>query len=139
MGTDAEMVFDDFKAAVEAYQQGDAVKALGLLGDTLKAIPQLVEEAGGAKEQVERFAAALAMLNDPKKIIFHVGEELLVNGKDILGRIEAAVGAWKASDWKTFGEEIGAIIGEITVAAPGSQAPETSASAPEARSPVNKA
>lgn len=136
--TDADMVIDDFKAVVEAYQQGDAVKALGLLGDTLKAIPQLVEDAGGAKEQAERFVAALAVLNDPKKIIFHVGEELLVNGKDVLARIEAAVAAWKASDWKKFGEEIGAIIGEITVAAAGSKAAEASASASEARSPENK-
>merc|ERR1712094_38897 len=94
---------------------------------------------GGATEQVERFAAALAMLNDPEKIIFHIGEELLVNGKDVLAHIEAAVAAWKASDWKTFGEEIGAIIGEITVAAPGSQTAEVSPSAPEARSPENKA
>lgn len=111
--TEAHMVFDDFKAAVEIYQQGDAIKALGKLGETLKALGSLLEDAGVAAAEVERFVAALALLNDPAKITFHVGEELLVNGKDILARIEAAVSAWKAQEYETFGKEIGAIIGEI--------------------------
>lgn len=111
--TEAHMVFDDFKAAVETYQQGDAIKALGQLGRTLKALGSLLEDAGLAAEEVQRFVDALAMLDDPAKIVFHIGEELLVNGRDILARIEAAVSAFNAHEWEKFGKEIGAIIGEV--------------------------
>jgi len=112
--TEGDLVFDEVKTAVETYKEGDAVKALGQLAKALRGLPGVLTAAGSAALEVERFAAALAILDTPEKIFFSVGRELLVNGKDILADIEAAVAAWKESDWLSFGKSIGSILGELT-------------------------
>eukprot|EP00929_Paragymnodinium_shiwhaense_P083130 TRINITY_DN4416_c0_g1_i1.p1 TRINITY_DN4416_c0_g1~~TRINITY_DN4416_c0_g1_i1.p1 ORF type:complete len:330 (-),score=86.93 TRINITY_DN4416_c0_g1_i1:279-1268(-) len=107
----------DFRGAVEAFQAQDAVRGLRLVADSLQTLATALGDANMAKEQVDNFVRVLEMLRDPKQILFTVGRELLVNGKDILGRIEKAVAAFNAQDWQTFGQELGGIIVEVLLPA----------------------
>merc|ERR1712093_38741 len=72
-----------------------------------------MSDAGAAKEQVDDLAKVIAMFKDEQKIVYHIGKELLVDGKDILSRIGKAVKDFSAHDWESFGEDIGVIIGEV--------------------------
>eukprot|EP00929_Paragymnodinium_shiwhaense_P081229 TRINITY_DN42472_c0_g2_i1.p1 TRINITY_DN42472_c0_g2~~TRINITY_DN42472_c0_g2_i1.p1 ORF type:complete len:324 (+),score=82.64 TRINITY_DN42472_c0_g2_i1:108-974(+) len=102
-----------FKAAVEAFRAREAAKGLEQLSDSLQMLAKaLSEDAATAKEQAEGFASVLAMFRDPAQI-FHAGEQLLVNGKDVLARIQRLVAAFDSQDWQTFGQEIGGIIGDL--------------------------
>eukprot|EP00929_Paragymnodinium_shiwhaense_P019660 TRINITY_DN13329_c0_g1_i3.p1 TRINITY_DN13329_c0_g1~~TRINITY_DN13329_c0_g1_i3.p1 ORF type:complete len:406 (+),score=145.75 TRINITY_DN13329_c0_g1_i3:103-1320(+) len=108
-----------FKAAVEAFKAKEAVRGLELLSEGLQTLADALKEVDTVKEQAEVFAKVLAMFKDPAQIIFHAGEQLLVNGKEILASIEKAVAAFEAQDWATFGQEIGKIIGVILSPAEG--------------------
>jgi len=55
----------------------------------------------------------VAMFKDSGHIICHVGEELIVNGKNIKTDIEKVTKHFVAREWHNFGFHIGIIIGDV--------------------------
>merc|ERR1712232_906661 len=113
---DAEAVTSNLKAAVTNLQKGDAasmILGLGELAAALEALQAAMGDAGASVEQLDALASVIAMFKDSSQIICHVGEELIVNGKNILSRIENATTHFAAREWQNFGFDIGVIIGEV--------------------------
>jgi len=64
--------------------------------------------------KLEKFAASL---KSPASFEYHVGKDLLVNGKDIYHEINTAIGDFENGKWEDFGINVGeaaskAIIGQ---------------------------
>merc|ERR1711879_121355 len=127
MGKDSASVLSNFKAAVEHLAGGSSAsveQGLGEVASALDALKDAMSQVGAAKHQVDDLAKAIEMFRDSEKIIYHVGTDLIVNGKNILFRIENAVNDFQNQQWTGFGESIGIIISDLlTPEAPKQPAP----------------
>jgi hypothetical protein len=105
-----------FKAAVASLKQGtgDSV-AQGLceMASALEALADAMTQAGATEQQVQDLVKVIAMFKDSKQIIFHIGQDLKVNGQNILKQIESAIKNFNEKAWSSFGEDLGLIIGEV--------------------------
>lgn len=54
--------------------------------------------------RLEHLASTIA---SPKEFAYHVGKDLLINGKDIFGEVAAAIQDYDDSNWESFGENVG--------------------------------
>jgi hypothetical protein len=54
--------------------------------------------------RLEHLASTIA---SPTDFAYHVGKDLLINGKDIFGEIAAAIQDYDDSNWESFGENVG--------------------------------
>jgi len=83
---DAESVTSNLKTAVANFQKGDAtsmIQGLGELAAALEALRAAMGDAGAAVHQVDDLAKVVTMFKDSSQIVCHVGEGLIVNGKNI--------------------------------------------------------
>merc|ERR1712072_911259 len=53
------------------------------------------------------------MFQDSSAIEFHVGKDLIVNGKNVITNIEKSIKNFNDKAWSAFGEDLGNIIGEV--------------------------
>jgi hypothetical protein len=56
-------------------------------------------------------------LSNPSTFAFHVGKDLVVNGRDIYREINTAVKDWKAGDYDDFGVQVGHALYQLFVGA----------------------
>jgi len=106
----------NLQTAVTNLQKSDAasvIQGLGELAAALEALQAAMGDAGATAKQADDLAKVVAMFKDSSQIIFHVGEELVVNGINIIVRIEKATKHFAAREWHDFGFEIGIVIGEV--------------------------
>lgn len=54
-------------------------------------------------------------MKNPKAFVFHIGKDLVVNGKDIYHHIEAMIKDFTDKSYKNFGIELGIILEEILI------------------------
>jgi len=62
----------------------------------------------------------IKVFSSPTSFAYHVGKDLMVNGKDIFGEIESAVTDYESANWEDFGYQVGeaaakTILGEEPV------------------------
>jgi len=55
----------------------------------------------------DRLEALAKTLSSPKSFAYHVGKDLLINGKDIFGEIATGIQDYDDRKWEAFGEQIG--------------------------------
>lgn len=61
--------------------------------------------------------SALAQMAHPVQFAFHVGKDLVVNGKDILKEISTAVADYKSAQFEDFGVQVGRALHKLIVGA----------------------
>merc|ERR1719378_670132 len=83
------------------------------MASAFEALADAMTQAGVAEQQVEDLVKVIAMFKDSKQIIFHIGQELKVNGQNIINQIESAIKNFNEKAWFSFGEDLGLIIGEV--------------------------
>merc|ERR1711935_790334 len=108
--TDMDKVFAQTEQAVKDFEAGGASNILsGLkeLGGVLQAVDVDMKDCSKAKEDWPRLEALAKVFQSPKEFAFHVGKDIMVNGKDIFNEIEASVADYKAEEWEQFGVEVG--------------------------------
>ena len=66
-----------------------------------------MEDCAKTKEDWTRFLDMISIFNSPVSFAYHVGKDLLVNGKDIYADINSAVSEYKSQDWYHFGYHSG--------------------------------
>ena len=66
-----------------------------------------MEDCAKTKEDWIKFLDMISIFKSPASFAFHVGKDLLVNGKDIYADIESALTEYKGSDWYHFGYHCG--------------------------------
>jgi len=59
--------------------------------------------------------AMAAAFTSPTSFAYHVGKDLLLNGRDIYGEISKAITDYDDSQWEQFGYEIGTAAAKILV------------------------
>jgi len=55
-------------------------------------------------------SAAAAAMATPKTFIFHIGKNLIVNGRDIYKETKTAVIDWDNKDYHDFGVNVGKML-----------------------------
>jgi len=108
--TDMETVFADTEQAVKDFEAGGATNILaGLkeLGNVLQLVETDMKDCSAAKEDWPRLKALADVFKSPKNFAFHVGHDILVNGKDIFHEIEDSISEYKAENWEQFGLDVG--------------------------------
>ena len=55
----------------------------------------------------------VAVFSNPADFAYHVGKDLLVNGKDIYSEITASVTDYQQEKWGSFGYEIGEAAAKV--------------------------
>lgn len=96
-------VIDFSKHSFDGTKDGlmDLSNAFGTLPAFIeKCVPASVETA----KVVEKMALAFA---HPLSLMYHVGENIIVNGQEIFADISKAMGDYQTGNWYDFGFEIG--------------------------------
>merc|ERR550514_740104 len=89
------------------HDEGHMRKGLAELATALRVLPPALRECKATEASVEQLVKALASLSSPQAFLYHVGKDLLVNGVSIFKEINAAMVAWKGSQWEAFGKDVG--------------------------------
>lgn len=121
---DAEHVFGDAEAAYEDFKAGGADKVIaGMkeLGDLLKTVKSGMQDCSSLTADWHKLESMVKVFSSPTSFAYHVGKDLLVNGKDIFAEVETAVTDYEAANWEDFGYQVGeaaakTILGEEPVA-----------------------
>lgn len=85
------------------------------LASAAKNLPEHLRDCKGAVDDYKQLFEALKQMEHPKEFAFHIGKDILVNGKDIYHHIQAMIQDFKEKNFKNFGKELGIILEEILV------------------------
>merc|ERR1719265_2354894 len=108
---------------IEKKDAHDVLDGLAHIGRGLETLPATIATCKEASEDLKgagaRLVKALATLRHPLEFAYHVGEDLVVNGKDIFEEVDDAVKQYKSVSWEAFGKDVGEafeklIVGEST-------------------------
>jgi uncharacterized protein YecA (UPF0149 family) len=102
---------------IERKDTKDVIDGLADLGKALEEVPSMIAACKDAEEDLkedgEKLMKALLMLQHPEAFAYHVGKDLLVNGKDIFDEVEAAQSDYKAQKWEAFGKDVGEVLEKL--------------------------
>jgi hypothetical protein len=107
---DAEDVIADAEKAVHDFELKTARGAINGLKDIsamFKVMATGLEDCAKTKEDWIKFLDMISIFNSPASFAYHVGKDLLVNGKQIYGDINDAVSEYHESNWYDFGYSCG--------------------------------
>jgi hypothetical protein len=121
---DAETVFGDAKIAVSDFKKGDAAGAIaGIkeIADIMKVVESGMKDCTSIKADWDKLVKMVSIFDSPTSFAYHVGKDLIVNGKQIYGEITTAVSDYEAGNWGDFGYQIGeaaakTLLGETELA-----------------------
>jgi len=107
---DAEHVFTDAEGAYEDFKAGGAGKVIdGMkeLADMMKTVKAGMSDCSSLTADWAKLEEMIKVFNSPTSFAYHVGKDLLVNGKDIFSEIESAVTDYESGNWEDFGYQVG--------------------------------
>lgn len=117
--SDAESVGVDIHNAYEEILQAtfSSVKTgLSDLADALKIVPSAITACkAGATTDVAKVEAMLSAFSNPISFVFHVGKDLILNGKQIFTEVASAVRAYHSKDYTQFGYYMGEAMAAVLV------------------------
>ncbi|CAD8191189.1 unnamed protein product [Paramecium octaurelia] len=112
----------DFEESVRLLETGlphNVVQSLQIFGDGLQHFPQALDQCKASIKEAAKLAKQLRelikALQNPASFAFHIGIDLIVNGKDIYREIFIAVDDWKQGNWNDFGYQLGKAMYQIFV------------------------
>lgn len=101
----------EFDKAYELMMKKNPIaiaEAMKVIADALKnQAPAAAKACEATKEELDKLLAALEIMKHPKEFAYHVGHDLEVHGTDIFANVNAAVGDYKAKNYRKSGEELG--------------------------------
>lgn len=59
------------------------------------------------KADWEKLAKMASIFESPTSFAYHVGKDLMINGKDIFAEVEDSITQYSSGNWEKFGEDIG--------------------------------
>ena len=115
--TDIESCIQDVESFVsdshKAISDFEKKSAKGVI-DGLKEVAQMykvakdgMHECSKGKADWDKLDAMIKEWSSPWSFAYHVGHDLVVNGKDIYKEVDSSITAYKAKDWYNFGVDIG--------------------------------
>merc|ERR1712195_321921 len=93
---------------------------MGEVADLMKTVKSGMSDCSNLKADWGKLEAMIKVFSSPTSFAYHVGKDLMVNGKDIFGEIESAVTDYESANWEDFGYQVGeaaakTILGEEPV------------------------
>lgn len=88
-------------------------KGLQEAGAAVKLIPGMVKDCVEVKGELSIILKMASIFEHPLSLIYHVGKALIVNGSDILSKIQASIEAYKAYHYFAFGTYLGEALDEV--------------------------
>ena len=85
------------------------------LGSALSALKDGLVQCKAAEGDIQNFVKVIEQFKSPLQFAYHVGKDLLVNGKDIYTEITTAVTDWKAQSYRDAGIQIGEALEKLLV------------------------
>lgn len=108
---DAGAMGQDLEQAYYFYKLGTytgKIKALALIAAAKAQLPDAMKECkAGSVEAGEAVARMVLAWKDPVSVLTHMGENLIVNGADIMAEVSYAMNAWEFKNYFDFGFYIG--------------------------------
>jgi len=109
--TDAYDQIKDAIAEIEQLTPTSVAAGLKDLGVALKGLKAALADCKASSADIAAFAKAIEDgFEHPLSFIFHIGKELLVNGKEIYTEITTAIADWKAQSYRAAGVQIGSAL-----------------------------
>ena len=108
--TDLENVLGDANTAVKDFKAGGAtnvINGLKAVGDLIKQVQAGMKDCSSTQADWARLKAMAEVMSSPKSFVYHVGKDLLINGREIYGEINTAVTDYDKQDWEGFGFNVG--------------------------------
>ena len=78
-------------------------------------LPGAIQQCENTGKSVVDVVKGLEAFKSPASYAFHIGKDILVNGKQIYGDIEQAVADWKVQDYNDFGFQIGSALKLVVI------------------------
>jgi len=107
--TDAELAYKDFNAGGAE----NVIKGIEEIADMLKVVEAGMSDCSQLKEDWAKLSAMAAIFANPTSFAYHVGKDLLLNGKDIYHEINTAIGDYKEQNWEQFGYNVGEAAAKV--------------------------
>ena len=107
---DAEEVFEDAETAIKDFEKKDVASVIaGIkeIAEMMKVVQSGMKDCSSIKADWEKLMKMIAVFDSPTSFAYHVGKDLIVNGKQIYGEITTAVSDYEAGNWGDFGYQIG--------------------------------
>jgi hypothetical protein len=119
---DAETVIQDAQVAVQDFEAGgldNVIEGVKEVAEILKVVKAGMSDCSHLKADWERLEAMAAIFDSPTSFAYHVGKDLLINGRDIYSEINTAITDYSAKNWQGFGYNVGeaaakVILGDIS-------------------------
>jgi len=106
------------------------VKAMALVGLALKQLPKFTKDCkAGGLETVDALERMVLAFGHPLSVLSHMGENLVVNGADILEETSLAMNAWQFKQYYDFGFYCGEAAFKILYVPPKTPAVDSQAAA----------
>lgn len=117
---DSEEVVEDIEDAVKNFKRENVrgvTKGFSNLASALTTVSSAIGKCSQQKDidQVKKLEEMLLTFKNPKSFAFHIGKDLLYNGKSIYKEISDAINQYEAGNLQAFGEDIGNILALIVV------------------------
>ncbi|CAD8071102.1 unnamed protein product [Paramecium sonneborni] len=118
----ADVIVIDFEKAVRLLENGSVssvIQALQSFVEGLSEFPKALEICQSSSQEAlklaEKIKELIEALSNPTSFIYHIGKDLIINGKDIYQEIFAAVEDWKYGNWNDFGFQLGKAMEQIFI------------------------
>lgn len=115
---DAETVFSDAEIAVTDFKAGGAtnvIKGLQEIGQILQVVQSGMKDCSNIKADWEKLEGMVKAFSNPTSFAYHVGKDLLVNGRDIYSEINTAITDYQGEKWGSFGYEVGEAAAKVII------------------------
>merc|ERR1711990_1127629 len=115
---DTVSAYDDIHAGVGLiYEKTPQSVLSGIkdLGNAMGPLQQGLTDCKAAYGDIQKFVNAFKQLENPETFAFHVGKDLLVNGKDIYQEVMAAVQLWQSQSYLDCGVKIGEALNKLLI------------------------
>lgn len=105
-----------FARAIKAFEKKNfmgAERGIKLTGEAISELSTTIQECETTKADKTQFKRLEIMVKSwkhPRKLIFHVGKDLLVNGVDIFSEIADAMVQYHKKNYMAFGSDLGEAI-----------------------------
>lgn len=116
--TDIAATAADVEDAVADFKKktlSDVEAGIRKLGDAVSSIATDLDACKVAIDHVEDLEKMAKTFKNPMSFAYHVGKDLLVDGKDIYAEITAGVAAYDQQQYETFGEDMGRALALVLV------------------------
>ena len=116
---DSASAYENIKAGISDLDSGHASgvkKGLREIGSALDSLRHALPDCKAAASEIEDFGKVIEKgFKNPLSFVFHLGKDLIVNGRDIYGEITQSVQLWKQQSYLDSGVQIGKALEKLLV------------------------